>query len=135
MKNWWIVFADVSSIETGGTVEAAAAPAEEGASGEHTHGGKGQGGSRPRVYKALLWDAGWLQVRFVFNPITSVSALFLFVALLSCSNLCFSERLLREREILEERAEKRHEIFKDLIHKMATAASDTAAQETVTKPL
>ncbi|XP_029691304.1 kinesin-like protein KIF20B isoform X2 [Takifugu rubripes] len=42
----------------------------------------------------------------------------------------FNERLLREREILEERAEKRHEIFKDLIHKMATAASDTAAQET-----
>ncbi|TWW78500.1 kinesin-like protein KIF20B isoform X3 [Takifugu flavidus] len=42
----------------------------------------------------------------------------------------FNERLLREREILEERAEKRHEIFKDLIHKMTTAASDTAAQET-----
>lgn len=76
MKNWQIVFAGVSSIETGGTVEAAAAPAEEGASRVHRHGGKGQGGSRPRVYKAVLWDAGWFQVRFVFNPITSVSALF-----------------------------------------------------------
>lgn len=71
----------------------------------------------------------------ICNPITSVSALFLVVPMLSCSNLCFSERLLREREILEEQAEKRHEIFKDLIHKMATAASDTAAQETVPKPL
>lgn len=57
------------------------------------------------------------------------------VAMLSRTNVCFSERLLREREILEERADKRHEIFKDLIQKMATAASDTPAQDRVTKPL
>lgn len=47
--------------------------------------------------------------------------------------MCFSERLLREREILEERAEKRLEIFKNLINKMATSASDSDAQEMVKK--
>uniref|UniRef100_H3D796 Kinesin-like protein n=1 Tax=Tetraodon nigroviridis TaxID=99883 RepID=H3D796_TETNG len=41
----------------------------------------------------------------------------------------FNERLLREREILEERAEKRLEIFKNLINKMATSTSDSDAQE------
>lgn len=36
---------------------------------------------------------------------------------------------------MEERAEKRLEIFKNLIKEMATSASDSDAQETVTKPV
>lgn len=45
-----------------------------------------------------------------------------------CVCVCFSERLVREREILEERAERRLEIFKNLIDKMASAgpSPDTA---------
>lgn len=57
-----------------------------------------------------------------------------FCSVLS-TNVYFSERLLREREILEERAEKRLEIFKNLITKMATPTSDSDSQEKVTKPL
>lgn len=60
---------------------------------------------------------------------------FLVVDMPSCTNVYFSNRLLRERDILEDRAEKRHEIFKDLINKMATGASGSCAQEPVTKPL
>lgn len=42
------------SSEAGGAVEAAAAPAEEGTSREHAHGGASQRGSQQRVLKALL---------------------------------------------------------------------------------
>lgn len=57
-----------------------------------------------------------------------------FVALMqSCTIVCLSERLLREREILEERAEKRLEIFKNLINKMATSTSGSDAQKMVKK--
>lgn len=38
--------------------------------------------------------------------------------------VCFSERLVREREIMEERAERRLEIFKNLINNMAGHGAD-----------
>lgn len=46
---------------------------------------------------------------------------------------CFSDRLARESEILEERAERRFEIFKNLMNKMATPALDQDAQSMVTQ--
>ena len=51
-----------------------------------------------------------------------------------CVFLC-SERLAREREILEERAERRLEIFKDLIDKMTKAGTDQDAQDMVSHSL
>ncbi|XP_069394674.1 kinesin-like protein KIF20B isoform X2 [Paralichthys olivaceus] len=41
----------------------------------------------------------------------------------------YNERLVREREILEERAERRLEIFKNLIDKMTTAGTGQDAQD------
>lgn len=52
-----------------------------------------------------------------------------------CLCVCFSERLAREREILEERAERRLEIFKNLIDKMATAGPGPDTPAMVTRPL
>lgn len=49
--------------------------------------------------------------------------------------VCFSERLAREREILEERAERRLEIFKNLIDKMASAGPSPDTQAMVTRPI
>lgn len=45
----------------------------------------------------------------------------------------FSERLMREREIMEQRAEQRLEIFKNLVGKMAPAGASTHKQVTVTQ--
>lgn len=49
--------------------------------------------------------------------------------------VCVSERLVTEREILEERAERRLEIFKNLIDKMATAGPGPDTPAMVTRPL
>lgn len=48
-----------------------------------------------------------------------------------CSNLninsvCVSERLVRQREILEERAERRLEIFKNLVDNLSASAAAAA---------
>lgn len=52
-----------------------------------------------------------------------------------CWCVWFSDRLAREREMLEERAERRMEIFKNLIDKMATAGPSQDAQAMVTQSL
>lgn len=52
-----------------------------------------------------------------------------------CLCVCVSERLVTEREILEERAERRLEIFKNLIDKMATAGPGPDTPAMVTRPL
>lgn len=52
-----------------------------------------------------------------------------------CVCVWLSDRLVREREILEERAERRLEIFKNLIDKMATAGPSQDAQAMVTQSL
>ncbi|CAJ1066835.1 LOW QUALITY PROTEIN: kinesin-like protein KIF20B [Xyrichtys novacula] len=51
-----------------------------------------------------------------------------FSELFSAMQTDFDDRLAREREILEERAERRLEIFKNLIEKMGTAGPNQDAQ-------
>ncbi len=128
------------SSEAGGAVESAADTAEEGTSRKHDDGGASQRGNQQRVHRALLWDAERLHVRhfylFALHVLECFSQIFrsyecVFVCVCVC--VCFSQRLAREREILEERAERRLEIFKNLINKMATAgpSSDTQAMVTL----
>lgn len=47
-----------------------------------------------------------------------------------CLCVCVSERLARQREILEERAERRLEIFKNLVDNLSAAGAADAAAAT-----
>lgn len=49
--------------------------------------------------------------------------------------VCVSERLARQREILEERAERRLEIFKNLVNNLSVAGAAAAAAAAAAAPV
>lgn len=123
------------SSEAGGAVKAAAAPAEEGADGERAGRGASQRRGQPRVLQALRRDAGRLRVRqLAFLHIRDAEVPQTSPFQRWCVFLCLSERLAREREILEERAERRLEIFKNLIDNMSAAGAGPDARAAVGPP-
>lgn len=128
-NSFWQRFVSHPS-EAFGAVEAAADAAEEGASREPAHGGATPRGNQQGVLGDLLRDADWLQVRLAHMMLPGKLGAWKMRSCKRAPVCVFSNRLARESDILEERAERRMEIFKGLMDKMARAGPSLEAQVT-----